>query len=92
MSKHTPGPWIIDSIDKGPDGRDIFISAKNQGVCGGPWCLTKEDACLIAAAPELLDLVKTLVAVTVNAVDPKDFTEIRKKCRVAIAKAEGGDV
>lgn len=50
---------------------------------------SEQNANLIAAAPEMLELVETLLSVTVNAVDPNGFSEIREKCYRVIAKARG---
>ena len=50
-NKHTPAPWVVDHNYLGDnDGyRDIHIGDVNI-----KWAMSKEDANLIAAAPELL--------------------------------------
>lgn len=47
------------------------------------------DTCLIAAAPEMYELVEILLGVTVNAVAAEDFSEIRERCWSVLAKARG---
>lgn len=89
MSKYTPGPWYV--IDGGTDGS--AISTKPQGnhdfdseVLGySEWMRVKDDdLVLMAAAPDLLDALITLV----DCVDGnyKDVTDL---ARAAIAKATG---
>jgi hypothetical protein len=86
MSKHTPGPWIVHENTN-------LITAENYIVCeniapthprGLPeWDeRTRATARLIAAAPELLEALKTMLA------DDPQFTA-RAKAEAAIAKAEG---
>jgi hypothetical protein len=56
MSKHTPGPWVVFKDDK--DGA--------VEVMAGPECIAyiyrarRNNAALIAAAPELLEALKNL--------------------------------
>ncbi|MDO4708233.1 MAG: hypothetical protein Q4B94_00150 [Pseudomonadota bacterium] len=56
MSKHTPGPW---------SARDIYVRDKNDTIValmGDEVEQSLADARLIAAAPELLEALKELVA------------------------------
>lgn len=48
------------------------------------------NARLISAAPELLKLADTLVRMTVNSIDPEDFSSIRAEALAVIAKATEG--
>lgn len=78
---HTPGPWRI-----GDAGHTVFGPKTNRPV---PKVIainaSREDARLIAVAPELLELVKT-----VPISEPtKEFDEWLMEAQKAIAKAEG---
>ena len=50
---HTPGPWYLNTVDPDPPHTVRFIS----DVCTDLLGATDADAQLIAAAPELLDLL-----------------------------------
>jgi hypothetical protein len=88
MSKHTPGPWRteIDGELVGPLGGFMPVGG---GCYGSPWMtgITEEarkaDARLIAAAPELLEALRSML-------EDDDHDEAKRKARAAIAKAEGG--
>lgn len=58
--KHTPGPWVVEIL---PSGR-ITVTAGQFFITGddGGLGLCIENARLIAAAPELLDALRELVA------------------------------
>lgn len=69
MSAHTPGPWELRQ-----SSRDYWFIDHKQG--GEGYTLTKledwtseADARLIAAAPDLLDALRDLVAVTEQTYD-----------------------
>jgi hypothetical protein len=102
MAQHTPGPWeVFTTVDEpqsgnfhsaiyGPVGDydGLFVALANQnGNYGG-------DALLIAAAPELLEVLKAFVAETVEYAtinklgDPEKQHNV-KWARQVIAKAEG---
>jgi len=84
----TPGPWKLSSIDGvedslmvggGGDGSDIVADIRDE-----------KDARLIAAAPEMYETMKAILAV-VN--DPGPIfpgTAIGDKLREVLAKVEGG--
>jgi hypothetical protein len=64
MSKHTPGPWVLDedAFLMGPgfygvprDGHDSYHSVRIPGVADMTGFCGNANARLIAAAPELLD-------------------------------------
>ena len=88
-AKHTPGPWVAS-------GR--FVGVKNQlshiAECkskDGYWRddeMSIANACMIAAAPDLLAALQAVVA---NA--PEPYCAITRAvdalCRAAIAKATG---
>jgi len=84
MSKHTPGPWRIDIEETWPADAPCFITAYS----GGPLCMVdnREDARLIAAAPELLEaleVVEPVIDAMTASVEPG------RMIRAAIAKARG---
>jgi hypothetical protein len=87
--KHTPGPWTVtDAIwDSGGDVAYILTGVKE--ACAA-------DAHLIAAAPELLEALRTLVRMN-NDAGPFGGEIYRDRverawdaARAAIAKATGG--
>lgn len=103
-TKHTPGPWAIWTscsyrrIGSEATGREVAYPTTQRdghpdiefpnGGADGP------DARLIAAAPELLEELKSLcdrfVKAAVLAGTDKEFAEIAvKETRQLIAKAEG---
>lgn len=103
MKTHTPGPWAYDK-----DSNEIFSCNEAHG-CGWVALVKGNDsngqplpgeerhgnARLIAAAPELLDALKSLFAdwVTLVGEDLKEQSDdvalLWKCCEAAIAKAEG---
>lgn len=82
MIKHTPGPWDYD-------GKFTVTIPHKEGTTA--FRTNPEDARLIAVSPKLLELVKTLVLITANAFDPKDFASIGNEAIKTIAKAEGDE-
>lgn len=71
MSKHTPGPWhVIENPNgtlgigaKEPDGSDCRPAQINGTAVEEPWAsVTWANARLIAAAPDLLEACKRLLA------------------------------
>ncbi|MGZ3694120.1 MAG: hypothetical protein ACXWQO_07960 [Bdellovibrionota bacterium] len=81
MSKHTPGPWQVPFYDR-VDGGGEQIAILNKG---NPNCVA--DARLIAAAPAMLEYLKTCLAISGGRTSfgkylPKGIEEL-------IAKAEG---
>lgn len=101
QAQHTPGPWhvsvgeIVGHVEVGvDDAKDNFICTMHAI----PPTSNMANALLIAAAPELLDALKRVVALY----DSLDLTEEMRKAgwrnldqpwviaaRAAIAKAEG---
>jgi hypothetical protein len=84
MSKHTPGPWLANRR---------YVETEEKTVCevfGG----NREDAHLIAAAPELLEALKLVVSYDEgNHIDGLEmmlaYSKALDAARAAIAKAEG---
>ena len=83
MSSFTPGPWRIDIERTWPADAPCFITTYS----GGPLCIVdnREDAFLIAAAPELLNLAELVV----NLDSPEDMSALYDMATKLIAKARG---
>ena len=91
MSKHTPGPWTVDRTSKGwevlpppeVDGGVAFVFDHGNTE-------DNANACLIAAAPELLEALKLFADGSCDS-GCADSSEKCNGCRAraAIAKAEG---
>lgn len=101
MSAHTPGPWIhstdlgqIGSVET-PDG--VVVAQAQQIMRGaGDLQLREANARLIAAAPELLEALRSLIGWIPNAqtlermgFHTKAPMESYELARKAIAKATG---
>lgn len=107
MGKHTPGPWQIKSydgelriLDSTPIGSSPPIADVNMFLNG------EANARLIAAAPEMLEVIKGLVARIEEGTLVRDLSkdhletwplrmlELVKNLQAAqriIARAEGGE-
>lgn len=91
--KHSEGPWTIESeTPENQMGRDIFIvpvKDRKSWICKmaghGP---VESDSKLIAAAPELLDALRDLLAWANldRNTNPKNVS-LREKCEFAIKNA-----
>ena len=99
MSKHTPGPWATDLPEHEMPYQDIRIKAGRRDI----YLLWIDDAPvedynteqlanarLIAAAPELLEAVRTLAGMAESFSDElhKDHPDVTA-ARAAISKATG---
>ncbi len=92
MSKHTPGPWIFEERVAGFDilaPESVYYVAEYLGVdCGVIDNIA--DACLIAAAPELLEALEEIVKEYCE--NPDNGRTLRwaiDGAKEAIAKAKG---
>ena len=91
--KHTPGPWVAQ-VD--PDGKNLDVTSGDGvmvvngcGCCGSPFMEgpAKENAHLIAAAPDMLEELEwVLIDLSENNTLGDDR---RQSIRAAIAKAKG---
>lgn len=98
MAGHTPGPWIVDPIDKeyvvpaaDPGGTGICVLSPmdNTDELWKFGAETQANARLIAAAPDLLDALQALTELYNTDEGCRALPEY-KGARAAIAKATGG--
>lgn len=91
---HTPGPWKLDK-DCGdfdtlavyaPDGRKIVFWG---GRYNAPSQEGEDNARLIAAAPDLLRLLKAAMAYINDEAGKPGITWLRREARVMLANVEG---
>lgn len=93
---HTPGPWNYENVTE-----DVLALLKTSGMEGsktdleiwsGNECIAvvrkKQDARLIAAAPDLLEALKDIL----NAGDKVSYLHAEMAAKQAITKATGGDL
>lgn len=99
MSKHTPGPWVLDDFEVSTE-RDPANLIAHVYACDRPenpdneWDVgieTAANAKLIAAAPDLLEaLEQIMVLVDASGSTPRpSVAKIIVAARAAIAKARG---
>ena len=85
-TEHTPGPWHVDYTQGivTKDGAPIAYVYNDYSDTPLP------DACLIAAAPDLLAALKAMVSAYAGQVqNDGSYAVIDVSARDAIAKAEG---
>lgn len=86
--EHTPGPWRFT-------GTSVHSESTKTPICAlSPQRNSQADGWLIAAAPDLLDVLKTLLAVATHtqrgSYDPPYVdSELEERVLAVIAKAEG---
>lgn len=94
MSKHTPGPWVIDpcfdiiainEVDVGCNGMVASVCTEVASIG-----IAEANARLIAAAPELLQAMRAfLISGIGNSTHYELQAEAHRLARAAIAKATG---
>lgn len=87
--KGTPGPWRVNTIGEhwnNPTLVHLEVTYGTDGECVCDTVYRCEDADLIAAAPELLEALETLVVFTTPT---KRNAAVLNKAYAAIAKATG---
>lgn len=96
MSRHTPAPWINDSMEFSAGWRCLVTAGDRQFDIADPRerHTDEEDfanACLITAAPDLLDSLRIvrdwMDDPSINAQCPFS-AEVASAIRLAVAKAE----
>lgn len=92
-NKHTHGPWFSEDLIEGTDQEFIGVSSDNVNNIADVWAIdTTQEQCranarLIAAAPELLDALETMVRYSQGGdIPPKSVVD---RAHSAIAKAIG---
>lgn len=85
---HTPGPWEVhEVIDDYVISRGVRSSVTGKGINTGEdyEMFSEADAHLIAAAPELLEVLRGILSLNGVRID----RDLCKAAQAAIAKAEG---
>ncbi len=90
MSKHTAGPWVVeDDASRYADSKGCYYIRDAVGHVGRTQARGEEknlaNARLMAAAPDLLEALKEVLAISDRKHDAWD------KAHAAIAKAESAD-
>lgn len=95
MSDHTSGPWTVEyQTPENQMGRDIFVVAVRErdswiAKIAGHGSAT-ENAKLIAAAPEILDALRDLLAwANLDHSTNSKTVALRDKCEFAVKNAIG---
>ena len=89
--KHTPGPWQV-AYDP---GKYIVVGCKERGICiipnegGQDEQIRKGNACLIAAAPDMLEALKGARWIIESYVSDLEHLEEYQDVVNAIKKARG---
>ena len=86
MSQHTPGPWVADDSNV-LVGRHVLAIVNDPDQPSHLTEVSKANARLMAAAPELLQAAKNFLAYASTLLDETDADV--KALRAAIAKAQG---
>jgi len=98
MSKHTPGPWYVDSDNKSRVLAETFqfLQASAHGAPESEW---HANARLIAAAPDLLAVLQEMPDIikdfdggnpeTSTGWASEEMLDLWQRVNAAIAKAEG---
>ena len=97
MSKHTPGPWGF-STEPQPNGCPI-VGSRGLMVAMLAHTVNQDDqretalanARLIAAAPDLLELLEDVISIGGGMVEEIYGYCFVERARAAIAKATGGE-
>ena len=87
-SKHTPGPWECDPI-----GHEVYETDRDTVIATLPLVRSIADARLIAAAPDLLESVYSLLKIASRNelldLMTKEEKTAAHYARAALAKARG---
>lgn len=101
-AQHTPGPWRWEPEDESHDQHPVLLGSDGQEVCGfGSYTHYDQrsgnppeecDMALIAAAPELLLAVQSLMNLfEQHEAQARIKSPVGDYARAAIAKATGSD-
>lgn len=86
MSKHTPGPWSFDPLDR------VIIKPEEADIAHMDSTASDADICLISAAPELLEALEALDNYYQSSGEDdfcRFYKDVLVPARAAIAKAKG---
>lgn len=100
MSAHTPGPWTATRPRAASNygAMRVYVEGGGRTIATVAFMRDKtfdqstDDARLIAAAPELLKALATLLSIASDSVEYGDWPELQDACAeasAAIAKSEG---
>ena len=93
MNKHTLGPWYSQYDDNGFYKIGSEAAGLNIAFTFGESDTDEANACLIAAAPDLLEALYAMLSYTADLNANQGFDEYDhaavKNARAAIAKAKG---
>jgi hypothetical protein len=95
MSGYTPGPWkVTDDFEEMlvcDERGEELVNVCNEKFFTGEPLPAAENAALIAAAPDLLEALKTLADFARANIGTMDMDDLcaYEAARAAIAKAEG---
>lgn len=90
--KHTPGPWKIQIMDATTNGHYVTLKITQRGddfatdvVLDA--CMTKTNANLIAAAPDMAEALKAIIFHPGISLESGEAVEAMDKAAAALAKA-----
>jgi hypothetical protein len=91
MSKHTPGPWKVAKPQKSHANGKLMYGIVGPEIVADyeDWGFTEANARLIAAAPDLLEVLSEVVKFWDSIVPTDCINDMHIKARAAIARAEG---
>ena len=98
-TKHTPGPWAVDDHDYGVEvfrAQPMPGGGRGEGICAvyGWGAMRDADARLIAAAPELLEALESMLGAFDTPLARMRLgiasSPVSTAARAAIEKARGG--
>ena len=92
--KHTPGPWVFEPADDTPGYREpaaVQVGSYRWRPIARVYepSQTEADGNLIAAAPDMLEALREMIAASGPEAGEVDRRLALKDARIAIAKAEG---
>lgn len=95
-TNHTPGPWKVKDGPWLSRVRVVWDNPKFPAVVAEAFDdnsgNAEANACLIASAPELLEIVKLMDRWNRGLTTLKEEAGLSKEIKSVLAKAEGGDV
>lgn len=87
MSNHTPGPWVLSTVDAGRIHGTKYTLSTNERSVTSPFAATDANAKLIAAAPDMAEALRVAYRFLSENYSTQDMPDILPVCRAALAKA-----